>query len=321
MASKLDMINKIAQRVPVVNDEAAKQLEAGRNVQLQASLGAAPTALPAARIAQSLAPQAAAQAGQIQTASAAKTNEDLANVAAKSLAQQKTELATDQGRQVLGQRAERANIHRQQGLNLNREDIASQKVITKAEQESSRRLSEYGIEQDNKLLDVSLKQRKELAAVGADVKTQILDSRLQFARNEAGRKFSNDRQLMDYTIATAKTEVEFRSRMQEMRQASDRKIQLMEQSAQKLVEAAKRGFLTSEQTLDYNQKVYLLNLAKEMEEKIAKEKAKNNNKLMVAQGVGSAIGGVVGGIYGGPVGAMAGASAGGAVGSVIGGAL
>jgi hypothetical protein len=239
-----------------------------------------------------------------------------------------TDQQASQQRQQLGQEEALNSAQQAQTNTLSQLQNTSSKAVTKAEIASAKRVAALGIDQDNKLLDVSLKQRRQLDAIGTDVKAKILDSRLQFEKDEAGRKFSNDRQLADYAIATAKSDQELQDRMREMKQASDKKIALLEHVSSQLLTAVQQGAASKEQKLDYEQQKQLLEMQKKIEAQIAKEKAAAGNRMAMAQGIGTVGGAVAGGVIGSVVpgagtvvGASVGATAGGAAGTLIGGAI
>jgi hypothetical protein len=309
----LDTLNKLAAAVPVVNQQAQDQLEAARKIQMQNALGQAPASVNAVRGAQSVAPASVAASSQNAVQTTAANNQGLAKVASTGIAAQSAEQQVQQRVAAAGQAEAQAAAANAQGLALNRAEIQTNKAITRDEVASAKRVASIGLDQDNKLLDISLKQRRELDALGRDVKAKLVDSRLQFERDEAGRKFSNDRQLSDYAISSAKSDVELQSRMQDMKQAYETKIQLLDHVNQKILEAVNQGFLNNEQKLDYEQKVKLLNMHKEIEAQINAAKAKAANTQMIFTGAGMAIGAAVGG----PAGAMVG----GAVGSIAGGTV
>jgi hypothetical protein len=324
MATRLDMINNLATQAPIVNRKAAEQLQAGRQMQVQRAVSQAPAGVPAHRAAQSVAGQNAAAAGQISLDAQKQTLQGTADLAAKAVDQAGGDQKALQQTRALGQQETQSQAANTQALSLSRADNASTKRITGAEIDSATRVSKLGMEQDNQLLDLSLRQRRELASIGRDVKDQIFDSRLRFEKDENGRKFSNERQLADWAISNAKTEQELQGRFREMQQASDRTIKLLEHSNNQIMEAINRGWLVKEQKLDYEQKRYLLDLKRKMDEKIAKERAKAANRMAVYQGVGMVAGAVIGSMVapvgGTALGATAGASAGAGVGTAVAGA-
>jgi hypothetical protein len=314
MASRLDMINRLATNAPIVNQQAADRLQAGRRMQVQQALGQPLLAGNTARQAQSVAPQSAQAAGQIQLQTQQQNVEQLTGLGRQAVQQAGTEQAARQQTQDIGQREQLAKTANAAGLELQRAEIQSNKRITKDEIRSAERVAKLGLVQDNRLIDVSLKQRRELANLGRDVKAQILDSRLQFEKVEGKRRFSNERQLADYTISHAKSEQDLANKMREMRQASEKSVMLLEHSGKQIMEAINRGWLTSEQKLDYAQKKKLLEMKAALDREIQRRKARSRNNQMVAQGVGTVVGAVIGSAAG-PGGTVVGASVGGAVGT------
>lgn len=321
---KLAQYERLASMVPVVNEKAKKQLDAGAAIALQSNLAAAPAAAPVNRVAQAVAPAAAAQVGQNANATAAQTQQQVGQIAGQALQTQAASQKADLARRGLGQAESLNSARLAQGAELARAEIKTNKEITQDEIASAKRVSEVGLYQDNRLLNVSLRQRQELAALGSDVKAKILDAQLQFEEDEAGRLFSNERQLADYAATNAKTEQDFSARMQDLKQASDDKVSLLTHSHQQITAALNRGFLTANQKLDHETNRYLTELKRKIEEEIEREKADAANKQMMYQGVGTIVGAGVGAAFGGPggyaAGAVVGASVGGAVGTMAYGA-
>ena len=326
----LQELDALADQVPIINQKAARQAQAGASYNLQQQVGgAAPTpGTNVNKVAQSVAPQAVqAQAAPV-LAAAQQTQQQLGQVAQVGLAQQATTAQTSLANQERSQREELVSRENTQKLEQARADITSRKRVTGAEQASAKRLQALGIEVDNKVQLATLRQREQLSRLGGDVRDKILDSRLRFDRDEMGRKFTNERQLADYVLANAKTEQDFRDKLREMQQVHQRKIQMLEISERKIREAVQRGFISEQQQLDNEQRAKLSQLAAKMREKIQKEKADARNKNSMITGAftigGAIVGGVLGagaGGVGAAPGAMIGASAGAAAGGLVSGAL
>ena len=185
------------------------------------------------------------------------------------------------------------------------------------------------VEFQNRMGAVKLGRQKQLAgaanhisSLGRDLKAKLFDNNMQFAQDEQGRKFTNDRQLMDWAAADAKDLNEFKDRMQVIEQAQKRKIMMLEAASARITQAIKQGWLSKEQKLDQEQTRKLYEIESALKKKIAKEKSKAGNMRAIAKGVGTVGGAIAGGVITGtPTGAMVGAQAGGAGGEFVGGFL
>lgn len=321
----LEQLDALANAVPQLNKKAASQASAVKTQQQRQQVGQAqlPPGVSTVRAAQAAAPQAVAGQAQVAVAAQQQTQQQLGQIAQAGL---QTVQANDANALATQERTQREQLARQdmaQKLELSRSDLGMRKKVTGAEQAAAQRLQKFGIEMDNRLQLATIRQREQLNRLGGDAKDKILDSRLRFERDEMGRRFSNERQLADYAMANAKTEQEFASKMREMQQAHNRKIQMMEVAEKKLRQAMMQGFTSQQQLLDNQSRARIAKMAADMKEKIRKEKAKATGNAMMIQGAFTVAGAVVGGMYTGgtgtAAGAMVGASAGSAVGSMVAG--
>lgn len=325
----LQQLDALANQVPVLNKKAAAQGQAQRGTQLQAQIGSAqtPAGQSATRSAQAAAPGVIATEG----AAAAKTIEantaGLSDVAGVALGVQGANADASLARQQSGANAALTATDNANRANAQRNELAMRKRVTGKEQASQQRLQKVGIEVDNKLQVASIRQRKQLESLGGDVKTKILDSRLQFERDDMGRKFTNDRQLADYVTANVKSDIEFKAHAREIEQASDRKLQLMEIAERRLSQSTQQDWQGSEAHLNNENRARIARLAADMRAKIAKEQSASKGRMAMWQAGGMIVGAIVGGVIGtfaapgvGTVaGASAGASVGGAAGTMAGG--
>ncbi len=317
----LDQLNALADQVPQLTAKAAAAQQAQQAAQTQQQIGQTKVAPGnVTQTAQAAAPGLVQADTKIATGAQAATQAALGQVANTGLAVQSTQdkaaqAAQDQAAQEAATTA--ANAEKAKQVN---DDLGMRKRVTAAEQESAKRLSSLGIEQDNNLQLMTIRQRQQLAQLGGDVKQQILDSRLQFDRDEMGRKFSNERQLADYAIANAKTQQDFDAHMQTMQETAYRKTQLLQSAFQKINSMVQNSFTSQEQELDNQKKQQLIQLSIALKERIRKEKAKAANTMAQWQAGGTIVGAVVGAVVtgGNPAGAMAGGAIGGSLGTVIG---
>ena len=320
MADRMTQLASLAQAVPGLNQQAVKQAQAARQVQLQQQLGQAPAA-PATRTAQAAAPGAAAAAGQIAAAGQQQEQQALTAVGQQAINAQGTADKARLGSAEIAQREAQAGAESAQGLALTREELAARKQISDADIASAQRVSQLGLEQDNRLNVLTNAQKTDLNRIGQDVQQKIFDSRLQFEKDENGRKFSNDRQLADFVASSARTEQQFQKRMGAMQQAQQRKIQLMKIAQSEVLRELEQSQKFSEGAKDFEHQKNLQGIRDRLADKIRKEEAAAKNKAAMWQAAGTIAGAGAGAAIAGPGGYAAGAAAGGMIGGGLGTAL
>lgn len=124
----------------------------------------------------------------------------------------------------------------------------------------------------------SLDSQKQLANLNEGLKTRLTDEQFAFQKDELGRTIFNERQLLDYKLATAKSDIELKDTEQKMRQASQRRIQILKAAQAKLTEQLKQEFQKSEQELDQEQRKRLTIAKAELDAKIKQAEADARNK-------------------------------------------
>lgn len=277
--------NAIASAMPGMNEETASRQKAARDILLQKQLGALPTQVNEQAASSQLATQAAAQTGQaaleqqkvaqqqgLQLQGAAAQQED----AAAKLALQRQGATHDVSLQNLKQlRSEEAQLN----------DLESRKRVQEHEISAEDELQKYGIEKDNSLQMATIQQRRDLANLGRSVKEQLLDSRLTFMKDEAGRKFSNERQLRDYTIANARTNQEFASEMTKMQQDTDRYLLTLDTANKKVAQVLQQGYIHEKGDLDRASLTKLAELKRLNDKKIRDKQRDANNTRQIVGGL------------------------------------
>ena len=161
-----------------------------------------------------------------------------------------------------------------------------------------------------------LSDEQAFASLSEDAKREMFDGRMQFQKDESGRQFMNERQLADYAVTHARDQQQLMNYTQQAEQMHNRKIQMMETAQKKLSQELEFQNSLSEQKQDQSLKRQLIEAKRQMEEKIAREKADRANRAGKFAAVGGIVGGVVGAAVGGPVGAAVGYSAGSALGGM-----
>jgi hypothetical protein len=311
-------LNALAGAAPSLNKKSKQRAQGQRQMGLQAAIGGSERVGAAGT--------SAAAAGQIsqgaqinQQAQAALTQEQ-GQLGQMALTQTATKQQAEMTRRQEGQRQELTARQQKLQMEEQRKNLKARKTVTDNERQQAERLQRYGIEQDNRLLTIDTNMRKDLANLGNDVRQKTFDSRLRFERDEMGRKFTNERQLMDYKVANMKSKIELQDFSQQMTQAYKRKSQLMTITISKLQEALERGYLSEKQQLDAEASQKLQEMVWQMEDQLRKDKAKANNTSMILKGVGAVAGGIIGGYFTGGLGAAGGAAVGEAIGEGVAGA-
>lgn len=155
-------------------------------------------------------------------------------------------------------------------------------------------------------------------ALGRDLRKKLVDDQMAFHADERGRSVMNERQLTDWAMLKAKSGDELKTYAQEIQQATQDKLMMMDAAYQKIAaaldfEQKKRGNQRNHDT-----EMALAKAKAEMEAAIKKKQAEAANTMKAFQTGGQVIGGVVGGVFGGSAGAAVGMAAGSAVGSAAG---
>lgn len=174
----------------------------------------------------------------------------------------------------------------------------------------------------NRQLGLAKQQRDNVAALGnldAGLKQTLYDANMTFQQDELGRTLFNDSQLMDYKLATAQSEEDWLNFEQQVKQTSDRKMQMLKVSYQKLEQALQQDDMKNGQSLDQATKLKLVTAKAALQQKIAKEKAKQANRAGAFQAGGMIVGAVAGGVIGSFVAPGVGTAAGAALGAQVGG--
>lgn len=173
----------------------------------------------------------------------------------------------------------------------------------------------------------SLAQQQRENVVSLNQLQQGLGDRLftretQLQKDQLGRAKFTERQLMDYKLTSTQRREQMADYEQSVIQVSQLKMQALKQSYALIQAALQQDFAKEEQDKDIAQSNRLYAAQKSIQEKIAREQAKQAERGAMFRTIGTAVGtvggAVVGAVAGGPAGAVAGASAGGALGGAAG---
>ncbi len=294
-----------------------KQIKSGRDREFQAALGQATTS-NSADFAQKIG--AAAQAGTGQQAAGAQKELSAGDIqqAESSLSSQVEAQKLVQAKQAQADAGDINNAANLAKTTLQREGNAADQDLTDQEIASKERLQKMGIETDNTLGFLDRSQREALASLGSDVKEKIYDSRLQFDRDEVGRKFTNERQLADYAIASSKSEEQLMRRLTAIKNAARTESLILDQAEKTLMRGIGRAAETRQGVLDRASRERLVQMKIAAEKAAAKKKAKRNATSSIIVGAATIAGAVIGAAYTGGAGTAAGATAGAAIGGAAG---
>jgi hypothetical protein len=286
MESRDQRLQALASNFPMWDEQAAKREQAATNIQLG---NAVANAAPTTNI-----------RGQAQTLNAAGTQA----VGATALNSQQNSLAnaSQMGSMAVNNMKQAASsqvdaLTKQQAAAsqgssiaadfLNQKaNIAQQKTMTQDELATKARVESAGQEYDNRLNSLSMKQKADIAKLGRDVKQELFDSNLVFNQDEVGRKFSNDRQLRDWSVTQSKNSVELNDRMREIEQATEKDLALREASYNKVAQLLTNEGEMRRLGITGQAKIDLANKAKEAKRLELKRKAQAGTNHLIAQGLG-----------------------------------
>lgn len=307
---------------PAQENEGYKRVKAAKNLAMQQAAGAiTPEQSTMPNAAQTLGAGATQLAGQ-KTLEANKqagaTNAATTNLALQAATQQKQQQLAQQG---LAQQVQQTQAKTQQNAAVTREQRDAQQQLTEAEIHASERLTRIGIETDNNLSFLDRTQREQLAKLGGDVKQQLFDARLQFAKDETGRKFNNERQLADYSISSAQSKQELAYKLQTMQDMANRDLKMMEAVHARITQGMKEDSMDRQREMTQKTREEIVRAKMAADAAARRKKAKANNMRSIVVGAATVAGAVIGGSAtfgtGTAAGAAVGAQVGGAAGSIL----
>lgn len=318
MANKLAQLSALAKAAPGLNKRAARQSKAAQDIMLQAKVQ---KARPQAGAAQQLALQRASDAGQATQQQMATQQQQAGQMGQLGMQAREAEAAQRLGQRELRQQEKLQEKSELQSLRLTQQQLQSRKTVLQEDIDAAKSLQLYGIERDNRLKVATLKQAEDLNKLGGDVKNQLLDMRLAFEKTERDRKFSNVRQLADYTLASAKSQVELKKKLQGMKLQQERHVQLLQAAHAKIEQEIKQSYTKFKTKIDIDLQSHLANESAKLKREIARAQARASSTNAMISGaftVGGAIAGGVIGTAAGGVGAAPGAAIGATAGSALG---
>ena len=322
MATRLDLLNKLSAQAPDLANQAVVKGQASRDALLQQQLGAAPTNANTQQL-QQLQAQQVGMAGQAAVENLGQQQQAAAGLGQQVLQEKAQQSEVSQARAALGQEESQASSQNSLVSKLQGESLESRKKQTQADIASAKKLQSLGFTVDSNLQMATYKQRQDLARLGNGIKEELLDSRLAFESDEAGRKFSNTRQLADYAISSAKSDIEAKDKMQSILNAAKTQELMMGALRDRLATIQQQGFVERQGDLDAQSAIKVANLRADAEKRAQKAKSDAANRQSMWSSAGSLIGvgaaialaPATGGVSLAAVGA--GAAGGGAAGSLL----
>lgn len=230
--SRATALRKLAQQLPVANQQVAAGQAAARDIQLQQAVKAAPqgTGMPVAQ-----------------------------------------QLGTTMAQEAGSQQVERATSQLQQGQELGGLGLGEQQQAAQAQI--------GGAQSGAREQEISNIQR--FADIDQKSKQKLYDAQIQFRKDESGRTLFNETQLMDYAASQAKNEEQFKNYAQNVQLAYDRKISMMQSAHDKLEQRLKAEYAKSKQEQDIELAKELQKAINDIEQKISKDKRKQENNRAI----------------------------------------
>lgn len=309
----LAQLDQLAQRIPARNQQAAKRQQQAGLLQARAAVGKAHPSRSTRQVAQTAAPVLAAAQSQAGLQAQAATQQQLAGLGQQRLSAQQFAGEQRLGRQALAQQAELGSAQRQQQRELGQAALGVQRTLTEDELDRQRRLQSFGFTVDNQIFSNQLQQQEDLAAIDQNLKDAIFGARQTFKMDQGRQQLSNEIQLADFAMMTAKNEDEALNKLQSIQHAHDMKINILEQAYKTISQQIESESAIQRNRLDNEQVEQLA----QMKAKLKKDLARSKKTAALAAGMLSAAGMIAGTMMGGPVVGAAGAAVGSAAGTGI----
>ena len=221
------------------------------------------------------------------------------------------------GAEAVQQQAQAVQKAQQTQLQLREGQVREQQAQSQLDQREL-------LNQRRAALSTSLRKAEDtLAKLGMSTKQQLFDASVQFEQDELGRTVFNERQLLDYAVTHAKDVEAMQDYEQTISQMSERRLRLMQVAQQKIEMELKNAYTYEQSALNQEHKLNMARAVADAKDKLAREKAKAQNRSAMWSGIGTVVGvaaGVAITVATGGTGAAA-IAAGGQLGGAIGGGL
>jgi hypothetical protein len=209
----------------------------------------------------------------------------------------------------------------EQQQNLQGQQEIRQAMIQDRAQEETNAARLRGYENTKVLFEAE----RRLENLDSRLKQDIYDKQLQFKEDEIGNTMFDERQLLDYKIATAKDDNDLLAYEQQVEQASRKKQVMLDVALRRIKQELANDLQGETSSLSREQRIALGQKAQALQDKIRKEQNKSKNRAAMFQAGGQILGAVAGAVVGTVlfpgVGTAAGATAGAAIGSGAGAAV
>ena len=293
--SRIAELNQLKDNVAGLNQKAAQQERAALGISLQKTAQQAPV-IPGGAVqqAQQIAPQAAQQQAQIGLKQQQQTQQQQAELTRQQL----QKAAYDYGK-----RAEQESRRLQQEIFkrelaskslVTNQEIASRKRVLKSDLESRRRLQKAGFYYDQSAQFATWQARKSFQAISQAAKSRFMDERLAFKREQGRLRMSNEQQLFDFAVVSAKNQQEYLQKAQIIEQISDLKVSNYQRAIDRLEQRLKSGFISREQKLDQNMKNQILHDIGVIKQAQRRENARKISRMQKRKAMGQFIGAAIG---------------------------
>ncbi len=319
--NRLQQLQQLANQAPELENRQAARNKDARTALLQQQLGALPNVN--LQQAQELQGQQATIAGQQQVEAMKQSQQTASQLSQEALQAKMAGQTAMTERAELGQAERQQQAKNQLASRLQQESMESRKKVNQADIAANKLLQDRGFEVDSRMQFASEQQRKDLARIGNNVKQELVDKRIAFDKDEAGRKFSNDRQLADFAASEAKTQQEFKAKMASIANTARQNAIVQDGINKRLEQIISQGYIETSGDLDNALKVKLAGLQSEARKQAEQAKADAGNKILQGQALGTILGmGIAaatistGGLAAAPL--LAGATIGGAAGTFAG---
>lgn len=168
------------------------------------------------------------------------------------------------------------------------------------------------------LKDKSAELANKLAKLDLKLKNELLDKVYEFEKDSAFRTVFKEKQLADYKLYTAKSEIELKKYEENVRQLSKRKTAILKAAHERVQREISNMSRRSLNQYEQNFLIQLEVAQKELAERLQKEANKKAARAAVISAVTTLVGAGIGAYVGdGAKGAEAGAKIGGAAGPAV----
>lgn len=169
-----------------------------------------------------------------------------------------------------------------------------QSVGQMGQQAQGRALRQQASQNQIQLDETQRQLGDKLNNIDQSAKKQILDDTLNFKLDEAGRALLDTRQLADWSVMNATSAQDLANKEQDLNQAYDRKIQMMQTAQNRLEQIVKQGYYSNKQPLDQASRMKIEQQREGIQLQIQQEQAKRTGQMTMYAAGGGIIGGAIG---------------------------